>query len=109
MSVKDVQNYYKEISKQYYDMLDEIKDFEQEAMNGMFEPERLDAIKQTIEPLKANYQRISYIIFLLNKPTRKEKEKSYIKRNKKLLAQIDNAKQEVEQENKQAINNLSKV
>lgn len=77
MSVKDVKNYYDEVSQQYQDMLPEIHDFEELAMNNMFEPERLDAIMQTIQPLMRNYEMISYVMFLLNKPNKKKKHKKY--------------------------------
>ena len=77
MSVKDVKNYYDEVSQQYQDMLSEIHDFEELAMNNMFEPERLDAIKQTIQPLMRNYEMISYVMFLLNKPNKKKKHRKY--------------------------------
>lgn len=110
MSVKDVRKYYETISAQYEQMVAEIKDFEQEAMNGMFEPERLDKIKEQIQPLKTNFERIAYIIYLLDKPTKKSKEPPYIKRNKKKLSKLQNATTEaVMKENEEVINSLTKL
>lgn len=110
MSVKDVRKYYAEISEQYEQMISEIRDFEQEAMNGMFEPEKLDEIKQRIQPLKTNFERIAYIIFLLDKPNKKKKEKSYIKRNKKKLSKLTNATTEaVKEENNEVLKSLRKL
>ena len=71
MSVKDVKLYYDEVCQQRQEMLDEIHDFEIECQKGLIEPERLDQIKETIQPLLNNYQTLSYIMFLLNKPVKK--------------------------------------
>lgn len=79
MAVKDVVRYYNEIADQYLEMQEELNDFTELAKQGMFEPERLEAIEKSVEPLKTNYERISYIMFLLNKPARKEKQNKYNK------------------------------
>lgn len=88
MSKEHVDDYFNQVVKQYHDMLLELKDFEEEAHKGLFPPERIDEIKKTIEPMKNNYEQISYIMYLFNKPTRKSKETSYERRNKKLLSSI---------------------
>ena len=46
MSVKHVKLYYKEICDQYSDLLQELKDFEKEAQEGLIEPERIDNIDE---------------------------------------------------------------
>lgn len=89
MSKKDVDNYYNEICDQYSQLIEEIHDFEKECEQGLIEPERLDKIKENIQPLKNNYMTISYIMFLLNQPVRKSKKRAYEKRNEKLLKFID--------------------
>ena len=89
MAVKHIKEYYNEVCNQYSEMLSEIRDFEKEASQGLIEPERLDQIKESIKPLMNNYQTLSYIMFLLNKPSRKEKEKRYERQNKKLLSKIE--------------------
>lgn len=80
MAVKHIKEEYEKITNQYSEMLHEISDFEQCVADGMFPPERLEEIKKTIEPLKVNYERWSYIMFLLNKPVKKEKARKYVKR-----------------------------
>ena len=80
--------YYNKVCDQYHDMLNEIRDFEEEAKKGLIEPERLDEIKKNIQPLINNYQTLSYIIFLLNQPNRQSKEKAYQRRNKEFLSKI---------------------
>ena len=85
MSKKDVDAYYDTITEQYKEMLQDIRDFEQEASEGLVEPERVDRLKEQIAPIKQNWERWTYMMFLLNQPERKSKHKAYQERNKKLL------------------------
>lgn len=111
MAVKDIKNYFNEVCNQYHEMLEEIRDFEKEAEQGLIEPERLDKIKDSIKPLVNNYQTLSYIMFLLNKPSRKEKHKRYEQQNKKLLSKIEKqfTKDGIIEENSNVINNLQNI
>lgn len=89
MSVNHIKAYFNKVADQYHQLLEEIRDFEKEAEKGLIEPERLDLIKESIKPLVNNFQTLSYIMFLLNMPNKKEKEARYIRQNKKLLSNID--------------------
>lgn len=111
MAVKDVILYFDEVAEQRRLMLEEIKDFEKEAEQNLIEPERLEQIKQNIQPLLNNYQMLSYIMYLLNKPNRKKKHKMYERMNKKFLAQIDKkfTKDGVLKQNEEIIENLNKT
>ena len=62
MSVKHVKEYFNQVADQYSEMLNELRDFEKEAEQGLIEPERLDIIKQNIQPLVNNYQTLSWIM-----------------------------------------------
>ena len=108
MAVKHIIKYYNQICDQYQQMINEIKDFEEEAKKGLIEPERLDKIKEDIAPMKDNYQRWSYMMYLLNLPIRADKESKYKKQNKKLLASIEekNKINSVIEENNQVIDNI---
>lgn len=88
MAVKHIKEYYGIVQKQYRQMQENLKLFEEESQNGMVDPERVANIIKSIEPLKNNYQQLSYIMYLLNLPERKRKEARYITENKKLLEQI---------------------
>ena len=105
MSKKHVEEYFKVIADQYLEMIDLLKELEQQYETNIIEPERLDKIKESIIPLKTNYQRISYIMYLLNMPNKKEKQKKYIKA---LEVKQDKAGslQEVKTENNIVIDNL---
>lgn len=108
MAYKHIKEYYDKICEQYLEMKDEIRDFEIEAQNNIMEPERLDMIKEQIKPLMDNYERWSYMMYLLNLPVKKSKQKSYQERNKKFINNLNknNSLQNVLEENKQAINKM---
>ena len=88
MSIKHVEEYYNQICRQYQEMLDDIKDLEKECTEGIVEPERIDRLKEQIAPIKNNYERWSYMMFLLHQPNRKSKVKRYQKQNEKLLKSL---------------------
>lgn len=110
MSVKAVKQYYDEITDQYHEMVQDIKDFEQECADGLVEPERVERLKEQIAPIKQNWERLTYIMFLLNQPERKSKHKRYEQMNKKLLASLDsnNSLEAVKLENENARKNIGK-
>lgn len=108
MSVKAVKKYYEAVSQQYHEMLENIQEVEKEAMEGMVEPERIERLQAQIAPIKQNYERVSYIMFLLNQPQRKSKQPAYRIRNKKFLKQFDskNSLEAVIEENNEALKSI---
>ena len=106
MSKKDVIEYYKTISKQREEMLQNLKDFEKECENGMIEPERIETIKENIQPLLRNYERISFIMFLLNQPNKLENKKKYNEKIKEKIEKLkpENSLESVIKENNEVIN-----
>jgi DNA repair exonuclease SbcCD ATPase subunit len=85
MAVKAVKKYYDQMCEQYHEMMENIKDLEQECQSGLVEPERIERLKEQVAPLKQNYERWAYIMFLLNEPQRKSKQPKYRKTNQKLI------------------------
>ena len=111
MSKKDVDNYFNEMVDSYHEMILSLKELEEEASKGLIDPDKLEQMKLAIEPLKVNYQRVSYIMYLLNKPTKKRKHKKYDSMNSNLLNSIENRNtlNAVIEENKQVISEIKKV
>lgn len=111
MSKKHVDKYFNQVLKDYNEMVRTIKVFEKECNEGLVEPERLEQIKQNINPLMSNYERVLYIKFLYDMPNRKEKVPTYEKNNKKLLANIkkENMVEETLKENKEVIDAVKKI
>lgn len=108
MSQKDVIKYYNEVVESYKDMLENLKDIEEEMKESLVTPEQVEQMKRMAQPIVDNYKTLSYIIFLLNKPTKKEKFNRYERQNKKLLENC-RTKEEVLNENKEALNNLKNL
>lgn len=108
MSLKDVKNYYNQICDQYNEMISDIQDLEKEAEQGIVEPERIDRLKEQVAPIKQNYERWAYMMFLLNQPARKEKVKRYQRQNKKLLDSLSkkNSLEAVIEENNEALKHV---
>lgn len=108
--IRDVVNYYNEVTKNYNDMRAELEDAENLLKERAVAPEVVDNIKQMVEPIKLNYETLSYFMFLLNKPAKKDKQKRYASQNKKLIsASGDRTAEKVIKENKTALAGLKKV
>ena len=108
MSVKAVRRYYNQICDQYHEMLENIHDLEVEAAQGMVEPERIERLKEQVAPIKQNYERWSYMMFLLNQPERKEKQSRYKSQNRKLLSSLskNNSLDSILEENSEALKHI---
>jgi Mg2+ and Co2+ transporter CorA len=89
MSKKAVEKYYNEITDQYHEMIENLKDLEEEVKNELVEPERVENLKSMIAPLKDNWERWTYMMFLLNEPQRKSKKAKYRNSNKKKLQNLN--------------------
>ena len=108
MSVKHVKEYYNQICEQRQMMMEELRDFEEEARKGLFDPDRLDQIKETIRPLMDNYERWSYMMYLLSMPNKAEAKEKYKKTNEKKLKDLSssNSIEAVIEENEGCIKKL---
>lgn len=105
MAKKDVDKYFNQICEDYRDLLNTLKDMETEVSKGLLDPDKLVQMKEYIEPIKINWQRISYIMFLLNKPTKNKKQERYNNQNKKLLKE-NSTLNDVHEENIEQINKI---
>ena len=111
MAKKDVEQYYNLVCKQHVDMTNAIKELSKEVETGMAPPELLDTLKKTAQPLMQNYQRISYIMFLLNEPKRTKKKAKYkkqLERKIKALPKEDSLESTL-RENTETINNIKNI
>lgn len=74
MAKRHVVQYFLEMEHQYLEMLDNIKDFKELVAEGKISQEDLNQALAEVERIKANYERIAYIMFELNKPNKKDKK-----------------------------------
>ena len=80
MSIKHVKQYYKRIRDQYAQMYFCLKEMEKEANEGFIDPERVESMENSVKILKDNYERWSYMMYLLYTPNRKDNAKKFKKR-----------------------------
>lgn len=108
MSVKHVKEYYKKICEQYDEMLDNIHALEEGAAVGLVEPERIERLESQIAPIKQNYERWAYMMFLLNQPNKKDKIKKYRQQNQNMLQNVSqqNSLDSVVKENEEALSHI---
>ena len=107
MARKHFDEYFNQISKQYAQLQSTLEDISKEVDAGMFEPERLDNLKATILPVKNSYETLNYIRYLLDMPTRKEKQSKYNRQNKKFLQTVSSkTKEAVLAKNQEVIDEL---
>ena len=102
MAIKQVKNYYKQVEKMYLELLSDLKEMEEDFKNNECTEEELQNLLIPVRGIEENYKRLSYIMYLLYQPNRKNKEGRYRKENKELDKYFtDNGlkdKQEIEKE-----------
>jgi len=113
MAREDVEQYYNQITADYKEMVDTLKEMEELAAQDIVNPDKVEEIRAAVEPLKNNYQAISWIMFLLNKPNRKSKKARYEKAMSNKMKSIDpnnsRCPESIHNENKNIINTLNDV
>lgn len=88
MAIKDVKKYYYEMLSQYLEEKQNLEDFESALKEGLITEEQMTNAMDAVSELEKNYYRLSYIMYLLNKPKRKEKEAVYTKQYKNILDEL---------------------
>ena len=109
MALKDVKIYYYSILNQYLEMKASLADFDEALQNNFITEDQLEAVKADIAQIEQNYNRLSYIMYLLELPQRKEKKALFNNRNKKLinkLSTLNCSDEAVYDENKSALDHI---
>lgn len=102
MSVKDLERYYEKRTKQHIELTNEYLDYAKDNI-------LTEADEKEYQIEATDWKRITYLMYLLHKPTKKEKHKKYELMNKKLLATVgkENTTEAVMKENKDAISRIT--
>lgn len=110
MSVKDVKKYYDTICDDYKEMRELLHELEDKSQQVAISPEKFDEITKEVQIQKDNYERWSYMIYLLNQPNKKEKKQRYNTQSEKKLQQIsvNNTVQGVLKEDRECIDTFSR-
>ena len=101
----DVKAYFVEVENQYTEMYDCLKEYEKAAQEGSMSKENLDVIRDNVLTMKANYERLAYIMYLFNIPKSRKGKKKY--KDKLVIQGAD--KQTVLDENTYMLNNIKKL
>ena len=94
MAKKHVISYYQQIQDLYFEMLDDVKDFDEALKGGYVTEEQIEQSQMMLDKTKDHYERLSYIILLLNQPTRDKKLNRHKGQNKKLYNYFENTSQD---------------
>ena len=94
MAKKHVVNYYRQIQDLYFEMLNDVKDFDEALKGGFVTDEQVEQSQMMLTKVKENYERLSYILLLLNQPVRDKKLDRYKKQNKNLYSYLENMSQD---------------
>ena len=81
MAKSDVNLYFLQVQNEYFEMLENLKEFKDLAKEGKISQEEYEDMVKQVDLVRANYERIAYIIMLLNKPNRKDKEQADVNRS----------------------------
>lgn len=113
MAVKDVNNYYNELLSQYLEMKEALKSLEEKATDesSAVLNNQIEMIRKEVDIIKTNYERIAYIMYLLNMPNKKSKKSGYSKAEQKRLNSLnkDNLLNGIKEENNKALNYLNNL
>ena len=111
MSYKHIKEYYNKICEDYHEMIETLHELEEEAQTTIVPPEAVEKIETIIKPMKDNYERWSYMMFLLNMPNKKSKQKAYSKQFNKIKQEFEqnNNLEALRKENKECVGELKNV
>ena len=85
---------------QYKDFAAELKDFEDLCSKKLVSPEIVANAKKQFLVVKDNWERLNYIMYLLNKPVKKSKTNWYNKQNETKLKNCITSEQVIAENNK---------
>jgi hypothetical protein len=109
MAIKDVKHYYYNMQAQYLEMKADLADFEAAFADGFITEDQLEEVKADVARIENNYDRLTYIMYLLEIPKRESKRAAHEKANKKLLGFFESAnasEDQVKLENKSTLSHL---
>ena len=109
MALRDVKEYYYKVQAQYLEMKADLEDFNEALRAGHITEDQLEGVKNDVFQLEQNYNRLTYVLFLLEQPRRKEKVKAFNERNESLVNYFKTeqaSEEEVLEENKSVLNHL---
>lgn len=81
MAKRDVDKYYRQITEQYQEAMQDLSDMEN-SHDVMYPPETIENIRIMADSIKTTYDILSWVMYLMNKPAKKSKAYEYAKTTK---------------------------
>ena len=109
MAVRDVKEYYYKLLVQSAEMKADLDDFKKALEAGYITEDKLAEVKEQVNIIEANFERVGYIMYLLELPNRKDKKDKWKKQNSNLtnhFIEVKADEQAVFDENKSALDQL---
>ena len=109
MALKDVKEYYYHMTAQFMELKADLADFEEAFAKGYITEDKLEAVKEELIKVEVNYERLSYIMYLLEMPNKKQKKPGYAARNATLVNFFADHNADMDSvivENKSSLDNL---
>jgi len=106
MAARDVKEYYYKMQAQYLEMKADLADFEVALKAGNITEGQMRAAMDEVAALQLNYDRLTYVMYLLELPARKQKQAKCARANKKVLDALSRRhadERSVSDENKSAL------
>lgn len=92
MARKDVLAYYLQQQDVYLRMVAAASKVDEDLRSGFITREERDRLREALAPsigqIRDNYERLSYIMLLLNEPKRESRKKAYKRQNKGLYGRL---------------------
>ena len=95
MALRDVKDYYFKMLSQYMEMKADLADFEQALKDGFITEEQMQTAFDEVNRVQQNYERLSYIMYLLTLPNRESKRKRPTNTDIALTAEFEKRKADV--------------
>jgi hypothetical protein len=92
MAQREFLEYYYKVEHQYLEMKADLEDFTVALQNGYITEDKLEEVKSQIAELQVNYDRLTWVKELLDKPNRKKKQAHWEKQNRCRLNKLRQAK-----------------
>ena len=95
MARRDFEEYYDKIKRQYFQLIETLKEADRLVTEKMADPQVLENLTTILQPVKNSYMSLAYVEYLLNLPKDKKIKKRNEKQFEKLLSRIDKSKQSI--------------
>lgn len=108
MARRHVVQYFLEMESQYLEMLGNVGDYKELLAENKITQEEYETMIADVELIKSNYERLAYIMMLLNKPNKSDKREKEI--NKSWYEALSTASREaLIDENADALAELKRI